>query len=215
MSYAQGHLVETVPPALEPITLEELKLHLRIVTDVDDEYLASLITTTRQAIENVTSLSLIQRQFSLYLDQWPSQNVTGWWDGMREGAVNNDRAAEVWLPKPPLSSVVQILTYDANGASSVYNANHYFVDHRGIPGSIVLKEASAVPQPGQVANGIEIKFIAGYGSTAVSVPAPLRQAIKLLAAALYEARGEEDATRLIEKSAAAALMHPYKRLSLT
>ncbi len=44
------------------------------------------------------------------------------------------------------------------------------------------------PQPGKVANGIEIDFTAGYGATPSHVPAPIRQALLLLVAHWYERR---------------------------
>ncbi len=60
-------------PTLEPVSLEDLKLHLRIELDVldEDEYLEGLIKTAREHVEDITRRQIITATWDYYLDGWP------------------------------------------------------------------------------------------------------------------------------------------------
>jgi uncharacterized phiE125 gp8 family phage protein len=185
-------LVETSPPAVEPLTLDDAKLHLRVTSTVDDALITSLIGTARQICENFTGLALIERDYSLYLDAWP------------EG--------EVLLPRPPLVSVALINIFDVDGNAVSFDAANYTVSTAGVPGRILLSNGVFLPQPGRTADGIEIQFRAGYGSTGADIPPPLVQGMKQLLADLYENRGDADALRAPD---AMMLFQPFRIMSLT
>ena len=53
-----------------------------------------------------------------------------------------------------------------------------------------LPLVGSVPAPGRALNGIEIDVTVGVGGTAAAVPEPLRLAVRLTLAALYENRGD-------------------------
>ena len=63
----------------------------------------------------------------------------------------------------------------------------------------------------RAANGIEIQYVAGYGSNDTDVPEPLRLAIMQIITFNYENRGDEKGqfTSLVN-----SLVAPYKVLSL-
>lgn len=207
-------LVETMPPGAEPLTLAEAKLHLRITQDHEDALVSELITQARQMCENYTGLALITRSYSLYIDSWPGSSANVWWDGIREGASVHDDASVLVLPKPPLLSVTKINTYDDNNVATEFSAVNYYVDTMGRPGRIVLKQGVNAPQGSRIANSIEIQFKAGYGATAQSVPALIRQALRLVIAHLYENRGDDTSHALIE-SGAEGLLQPFRRPRLS
>jgi uncharacterized phiE125 gp8 family phage protein len=71
-----------------------------------------------------------------------------------------------------------------------------------------------MPSPGRSTAGIELDVTAGYGDTAVDIPEPLRQAIRLLLAHWYENRAivAEGSTAL--PASVEALIAPYRVLSL-
>lgn len=60
-------------PVLEPISLEQLKLHLRIELDVldEDEYLEGLIIAAREHVEDVTRRAIMTQTWEYYLQEWP------------------------------------------------------------------------------------------------------------------------------------------------
>lgn len=195
MSQPIFRLVETTPPAAEPVTLAAAKTFLRVDHAADDDLIEALITVARQTCESATGRSLITRGYSLYVDNWPCDS------------------ASLALPRPPLAAVAEILTYEDDDSSATFSVDDYYVDTSGAPGRIVLRRGATPPLAGRVANGIEIRYTAGYGADDEDVPALLRQGVLQLVAHLYEHRGDTPAEAL-RASGAAALLHPYKIVSL-
>jgi len=206
------HLIETAPPGAEPVTLEEVKLHLRITHDHEDALLASLIMTARLICEADTGLALITRGYSLWLDSWPAAPQREWWDGVRDG-IAAAAGEVVFLPRPPLLAVSTILIYADNGTSAVFAAENYHTDTIRKPGRIVLRQGANAPVPGRNINGIEIRYTAGFGATPHSIPAPLRQGMLQMIAHLYRQRGDAPETAL-HASGAAALFRPFQQMRL-
>lgn len=206
-------LVETSPPATEPLTLEETKLHLRVTHDAEDDLISGLIAAARQMCEQATGLALIERDYSLYLDAWPAASSGAWWDGVREGGDVSLRAAELSLPRPPLASVALINVYDADGNAEEFPVVGYFVDTAGLPGRVVLKNGAAAPSPRQEANGIEVQFTAGYGTAPDDVPPALRQGMRQIVAHLYENRGDAPEAAL-KAAGAEVLFQPFRLMRL-
>jgi len=214
MSHPIYRLTETTPPAVEPLDLAETKTFLRIDHSNDDTLVTGLIYAARQFCESVTGRSLITRSYSLYLDYWPGTTSLGWWDGVQEGADILFNNSALNLPKPPLISVTSVKVYSVSGVATDFSSANYFVDTVGIPGRIVLTEGALPPIPGRIANGIEVNFTAGYGTTAASVPIVLRQGMKQIVAHLYEHRGDSPDQALLA-SGAALLFQPYRALGLS
>lgn len=187
-------LVETQPPAGEPVTLAEAKAHLRVTSDAEDALIAGLISAARKICEDYTGLALVTRGYSLFLDAW-----------------NGD----VVLPRPPLQAVSRIDVVDSAGNAAEFPAASYLVDTRGRPGRICLADNAAPPMPGRSVNGIEISFTAGFGPSSVDVPAALRQAILLLAARLYASRGDgSEGGDALALSGALSLLQPFRVMSI-
>lgn len=194
-------LVTTVPPALAPVTLDQIKLALKIDPDAteDDALIAGLIRVASDACERFTGRALIARTLTLWLDAWP----TG----------HGGRASAVELPRPPLRAVALVKVYDDTDASITMAPGTYFVDTAGDIGRIALRLGTSIPSPGRVANGIEIQFMAGYGPDPTDVPEPLRAGIERLVAHLYEHRGDAPAVAT-GGAGAEALWGPYRVIRL-
>lgn len=60
------------PPAVEPVTLLEAKLHLRVDTTEDDLYIKRLIEAAREYVEVATDRSLIVRRLRATSDRFPA-----------------------------------------------------------------------------------------------------------------------------------------------
>ncbi|MBI1215678.1 MAG: hypothetical protein GC185_07660 [Alphaproteobacteria bacterium] len=203
-------LVETTAPAAEPLTLDEVKLHLRVSTDTDDALISTLIAAARMMCESYTGLALISRQCSLYLDCWPAETGRGPRYRSAPGAIK--------IPLPPLSAVAAINIYDENDTATPMDAGDYIVDAAARPGRIVLSEGASPPEPGRAVNGIEVQFTAGYGAEAADVPALLRLGMKQLAGWLYAHRGDAEAgapEAALTLSGASALFRPYRLMRLS
>jgi hypothetical protein len=175
------------PPAAEPVTADELRSWLRDVSD-PDAALNELIAAARETFERETSLALMPQGRRLMLDAWPVDHAAmGDWDGVREGAFVQGAPRALELPVAPLISVTAITLYAGNNAATVLSPSTYYVDTHNEPGRITIGAGVTVPAPGRSANGIQIDYQAGFADAA-HVPAPIKLALKQLAAHFYENR---------------------------
>lgn len=176
-------------PPMEPVTLADVKAHLRIDTPDEDPLLQAAIVAARAHIEARTRRVLINQLWRLYLDQWP--------DG---------RA--VPIPLSPIIAVTAVTFYDIAGVARVWGPENYRIDPSAQPARLIAKLR---PAAALYDNGIEIDVVAGYGVSSIDVPAPLRQAILVLVAAWYERRGMigHDAVGALEPEGFNALIAPY------
>ncbi|WP_181704334.1 head-tail connector protein [Chthonobacter albigriseus] len=155
-------------PLIEPVSLAELKDHLRIDHAEEDAVLITLTVVARAAIERLARKAMITQTFRLFLDAWPESGV-------------------VSLPHAPVQSVPAVRVF-AGGSMQTLDLAGFQLDAVSDPARLVA--LGTAPQPERPIAGIEVDMVVGFGSAAADVPAPLRQAVKLLAARWYENRGD-------------------------
>jgi len=154
-------------PRIEPVSVEELKLFAGIDTDDIDSLLREFIKSVRFAAEEYMGRALIQQTIRLLMDFWPSMIIE--------------------LPRPPLLSVTKIAILDEDDVETEYNSDNYYVITGSTPGKVILKQSVTAPYNSmRDYAGYLIEYKAGYGTDAKDVPSPIREAIKLWAAAVYE-----------------------------
>ncbi len=156
-------LVLNLAPATEPISVADLKAHLRIDSTADNAALASMITTARLQIEATLALALITQHWTWTFDRWPKR-------------------ASIELPISPVQSILSFTVLRGDGLMTV-PASATILDGNGIAARLITK--AGWPEPSVAAQGIEIKLAAGFGPTAADVPAQLRHTVLLLAAHWY------------------------------
>jgi len=211
---SRGNRLVTAP-ATEPVTLAELKTHLRITGTDEDTFLTQAIEDARQEVEDATGLALLTQTWRLTLDRWPPGEEV-WWDGMREGHIDviyaNDKRGHVILPRYPLQSITSVTVYDDNGDSTVVTvATTFDIDTQHLRGRMALQRGATWPIATQTINAIEIVYVAGYGANATDVPSPIRRAIRQMAAHLYEHRGDGcEPGDSFHKSGAKAILDRYR-----
>ena len=196
------------PPAGEPISLVEAKLHLRVDFDDDDTLIQVLISAARQAAETLTNRQLVTARWRMVLDSFPGPSLMG----VPAGQTFTLPGHAILIPKSPLQSVVEIRYLDMAGVSQVMPSAHYTVDKTCEPARITPVFGQiwpvALPQIGAVSVTID----AGYGSAA-DVPEGLKSWIKLRLGSLYAhreevasmARGRIDPLPFVD-----GLLDPYK-----
>jgi uncharacterized phiE125 gp8 family phage protein len=146
-------------PAAEPVTLGELKQHLRLEHDLLNDPLTSYLTAARQYVEKVCDVALLTQTWRLTLDGWPSDGV-------------------IRPPRGPLQSVTSIV-YDAtDGTAATLTASAYRVDADG--GRVVPAWGTTWPSARAQAGAVRITYVAGWASAAL-VPEDAKHCIKLLA----------------------------------
>lgn len=155
-------------PATEPVTLEELKTFCRIDGSTFDTMLTGYITACRQAVERLTGRNMINRAVTLYFDEFPAG------------------FAPLYLPRPPVQSVTSITYIDPDGTSTVMPGTDYRADLASVTARIAPALDAEWPSTAAVINAVAVVYVSGYGTTAASVPAALKECIKSLAADLFE-----------------------------
>jgi uncharacterized phiE125 gp8 family phage protein len=164
----------------EPVTIEDVKIHLRLQsTDTtEDTYLAGLIKGARKEAENRTRRALLPQTWKLVLD---------------------DFSSEIVLPRAPLStnSADVVITYldETSGNSTTLPSTYYVVDTDSEPGRVRLAYGSEYPDTYPVKNAVQIQFKTGYplataagGPTTDTCPESIEQWIKMKVAQAYEFR---------------------------
>lgn len=182
-------------PAMEPVSRNEAKAHLRVDLSDDDTLIDSLITAVRTHVEQVLSRTLVTQTLDLPLDCFPA-------------------GREIRLPRPPLVSVTSVTYTDDEGNVGSVDAGEYVVDTDRKPGRVVLKNGRAWPAVTlREAAGVRVRYVAGYGDAA-AVPGPIKAAILLLVGTLYENREDtlvaQGVTVMQLPFGVEALLMPYK-----
>jgi uncharacterized phiE125 gp8 family phage protein len=155
------------PPSAEPLTLAEVKAHLRLDGADEDALLLSLVATARAFLERETGLCLITQTWRHYLDQWPGDGV-------------------IRIVKSPVQAVQTVRVYDSEGAAADVSLEGHLLDGEGRPARLWLGNP---PAPSRAVNGIEIDFSAGYGEAGTDVPDTLKRAMLIHVGHMFAFRG--------------------------
>ncbi len=188
--------IVVTPPARLPVTLAEVRAHMRMDHVEDDAQFAGLLSSATERAETWLNRALITRTLRATMDAWPVDSL-GW------------TKTAIELPRAPLISVTSIKTYDDADVPTTLDASKYFVDTSNLVGRIVARNGQSWPTPTRVAAGIEIIWTAGYGPNPADVPEPIRLGIAVLAAWFSEQRGDETAPQDVPP-AARALLEAYR-----
>ncbi len=196
------------PPAAEPVSLAEAKLHLRVDFDEDDALIKALISAARQAAEMLTQRQLVTARWHMVLDSFPGPSLMG----VPAGQTFTLPGHAILLTKSPVTSVVEIRYLDMAGVSQVMPSAHYTVDKACEPARITPVFGQIWPVALPQIGAVSVTFDAGYGSAA-DVPEGLKSWIKLRLGSLYAhreevasmARGRIDPLPFVD-----GLLDPYK-----
>jgi uncharacterized phiE125 gp8 family phage protein len=162
-------LVVNTAPTVEPLSTEEAKKHLNIGDDddADDTQIDSFVKAARIYCETRTNRAFINTTFDQVYDCFPG----------------------VFRPaRSPLVSVTSITYTATDGTSTTLSASEYVVDIKREPGRICNAYGYTWPSVRGIQNAVTVRFVAGYGAAASSVPETLRQAMLLLVGHFYENR---------------------------
>lgn len=166
-------------PTVEPVTLDQLRAHLRIDVTDEDEELEEIISDSREALENEYEVAFNTQTWDVFLDNFPS----GWFN--TPWVVSN---AAIVLGRRPVQSVTSVKYIDSTGATvTLTPTTDYVVDAPG--GRIVPAFGKLWPMTTlQPVNGVQIRVVLGFGSLATDVPRNARRATRLMCGHFYENR---------------------------
>jgi uncharacterized phiE125 gp8 family phage protein len=158
------------PPASEPVTLAEAKAHLRLESTEDDTYVSALIQAARQHVEEVCWRGVVTQTREAVLEAFPHEDA-------------------VELPGGSLGAITSATYVDADGATQTLDADVYEADTVSVPGRLVLAYGKDWPSTRCQWDAVRIRYTVGWA--VADVPAPIKQAMLLLVAQLYENRVPE------------------------
>lgn len=170
-------LVPITPPAVEPITVAELRAFARIDPAItsEDSMLPIWIGAAREQIEAECGRRLITQTLDMVLDAFPA---TG--ESIR-------LHPDLWQPQ----SVALISYLDAAGIVQTIDAADYVLDATTSPGFVFPAADYAWPTDvADSANAIRLRVVCGYGDAAADIPYSIRARVMIRANSLYENRGE-------------------------
>lgn len=203
--YAALRVIEG--PASEPIALDLARRHCRVDSDYDDDLLAMYLTSARLWTESFLNRALFTQKLQFAITWAPPPTATPLvpqslivfplnWPPLVKRPIE--------LPRAPAVSVEQI-AWGPLENMQVADPDDYTLNLGVEPGYIAVKPQllPQIPQQSMI-----IDYTAGYNdSDPNAVPVPIRHAILLLTAFLYEQRGDVSGDM---PAFARNLMAPYR-----
>lgn len=139
----------------------------------EDTLLQSLIVVARKEVEAITNRALITQTWDLFLDRFTYCN-------------------HIDIPLGNLQTITHVKYKDCDAVETALTSTTDYIVDTGTAdqcGAVVLAYNASWPSfTAYPLDPVSIRFTCGYGATAASVPEPLRHAIKIIVADLYENR---------------------------
>jgi uncharacterized phiE125 gp8 family phage protein len=182
-------LITITPPATEPVTLAEARLHLKVDSTDDDTLISALITAMREQAEHRTGRAFITQTLELVLDGF---------------------SADLELPRPPALAITSVKYYDNTGALQTLDAANYSIDSNMEPGWLIPAYGMSWPSTYSTPNAVRVRYTAGYGA-ASDVPESIKTWIKMALSTIYNQRDSIIDGRFgeIPRDFFAAFLDPY------
>lgn len=181
-------------PAVEPVTLDRVKEHLRVDHSYDDLLISTYIQGARIFAEQFTARAFVTQTWELVLDEFPTN--------------------EILIPLPPLQSVTSIKYDDSSGLEQTLATSEYDVDTASEPGWVVPVSTGWPTGIWDGINVVRIQFVAGYNPSndsppdlAANIPASLKNCILLHTGLLYAQRESNVIATIANKIPEGGIMH--------
>lgn len=154
----------------EPITIEEAKSWLRVVTNDENTDIKGLIKVARKMVEDDARRAYVRKTYKLRLREFPTEDF-------------------IQLERPAVSSISSISYVNSTGGTSTLSTSVYELDANELPGYVRLKYDQEWPSTRDIQNAVTITFLAGSTAPQADTPIAAKQAIKLLIDDMYCNRG--------------------------
>lgn len=175
-------LLRVAAPAVEPISLDEMKAHLRVDYDDEDPLIRGYISAARQRLEKRCGRAFVQQTWELQTDEFEDSFE---------------------IPKPPTVSITSVKYLDEDQVEQTVSAADYALVNGGDWASSLILIGDEWPTDLAVRpDAVRIRFIAGWapdgvvdpetdpGDYVANVPWDIKQAVLFLADHLYNNRSE-------------------------
>ena len=186
-------MTRVTAPTIEPVTLQEVKDHLRVDGTDDDALISALITAAREHVDGRDGWlgrALCTQTWDCHYDVFPD-------DGL------------LYLPLAPVQSVTSVKYVDPDGVQQTFSSANYALgaDLDWSP-RVILGWDKSWPSVRAVPEAVTVRVVAGYAS----VPRPICQALLLLIGHWHEHReAVMEGTFREVPTTVSALLTPYRR----
>ena len=169
------HVLKAEPTeGQEPLSLSLARLHLKLDAELegaeavhpDDALVNVFISAAREHAENFTGLSLVNRDHSFSLDEFPCAYID----------------LQVW----PVTAITEVSYVDENGDIQLLSGGQYRLDNVSRPARLYPAEGNW-PKTKSQDNSVTVLFDAGFDEV-IPIPKTLKQAMLLIIGHLYENR---------------------------
>lgn len=192
----------------EPVTVAEVKNFCRVDVSDDDGLFNDLITAARKRCEDYRGRSFLTQTWDYFLDFFPQYSGGYAFDGFtpvgaQHGAgfpaASNWRGMPISLPRPPLLTVSYVKYTPYNASPITMDPATYQVDVANLMAPRIVPNFDKMWPTDllQSANGVTVRFVAGYGPEPTDVPEHVKLALMQLVAFWYRNR---DATGILPES---------------
>jgi len=168
----QQILKRTTPPIVNPVSLADAKLDLRVDHADEDTLIESLISAATDYLEanrGAINKAFLTQTWTLSL-KYP------------------DRDYRIWLPVTPVQSITSITYYDASNLEQVLAVSDFYLHCEEDWAYIEPKPSVNWPGTYDRLDAINVEFVAGFGDAGIDVPESIRQCIRLLVTHWYTNR---------------------------
>lgn len=213
-------------PATEPVTRGQAKLQLRLETDEDDSQVDTMVSAARRHVEAWCNRAVVKQTWKLFAPNFwrcPEHGHSCWvgcqyyfgaYAPYGAGFGRRRHADRLELTRGRLyrqdpASVAWVKYIDASGVEQTLDPSVYSVDAASAPGSVRLAHGKSWPDVRQQWDAVRVQFTVGWDD--YDVPEPIRQAVLILAAHMYERRTPEVDSRTSPiLFSVEALLAPFK-----
>lgn len=173
-----------------PVTLEQVKAHLRITQDAEDELLNLYLIAAVDWCEEVTHRAINQRSYLVVDDDFPS----GDWR----------------LPLGYIDSITSVQYIDSAGATQTWTASpeEWQLDNASDSAArLSPKPNFSWPDVGEYPSAARVTLVAGWSVD--NVPTSIAMAVLKRIGQLYESRAPGDPEADIEEAATRSILAPW------
>lgn len=171
-------LQRTVEPATEPLTLNEVKRHLRCYDDItsEDDMISSLIVAAREWVEDFTNRALITQTWRLSIGDRVAVDTVNQprvYCGRTEGL-----GTEIFTRISPVTAITAFVSVDSAGVETAVEAANYELRE----GTSRWPRVAALNGASWASGEYRVTFTAGFAT----IPTRLKQAMLLWIEAMYD-----------------------------
>jgi uncharacterized phiE125 gp8 family phage protein len=184
----------TTVSGVEPVTMQQVKDHLRITWEEEDALIYSFLVAAREYVEKITSQAVIPQTINAYYDNLP----------VFSGSLS--------LPLSNAVAITSVKYLDSAYAQITMPSSEYYLTV-GQPNKVFFK--SPAPASADQPDSVEIIYTAGYGSAPFKPFAQaIRASILVMVADLYENRESQSSQKLEQNMTVERLLGMNRELGL-